>query len=143
MAIHHDQAHRAKLPRVGIDTGSERLTEQHHKDSCDATQIVQRYAQTGVLTHVKNIPGIYADLPDTLDYQWALETFRKASDAFAAIPASIREKFGHSPHRFLEAIHDPSNRPFFEEHGFFNTRTATKAPDGAVVVESVPPTPSA
>lgn len=139
MALHHDRKARVKRTRSGLDTGADTLTEQHHKDSCDATQIVQRYAQTGVLTHVKNIPGAFVDLPDQIDYQQALEAVQKGREAFHTLPATLRETFAHSPQRFLEALHDPSHQTFFEQHGILAKRMATQTPAGETIVETQPP----
>lgn len=83
------------------------LTKQSEAESCDINAIMQRYVNTGVLEHVRENAGRYADLPLQFDYQQAVHMVMESEKAFLAMPAPIRARFDNDPGRFLA---------FAEEH---------------------------
>jgi len=99
------------------------MTQQQYKDECDINHIMSRYMQTGELPRTKL--GVYGDFSDMPDYQTALNTVLQAQDAFASLPAQIRQRFGNDPGALLEFLHDPSNKGEAIELGLVNPTPTT------------------
>lgn len=91
-------------------TDTETLTEQHHKDGCDITKIVNQYDKTGLITHVNNATAEYGDFTEVNEYQESLTKVIKAQQAFDELPAHIRKKFANDPGEFFEFATDPKNQ---------------------------------
>lgn len=96
----------------------ESMTEQAHKDSCDIHHIMKQYEQHGMITHVNQHEGIYADLISYPDFQEAQNRIAEAISVFETIPAEIRQDFGNDPARFLDFIQNPANIEQIEAYGF-------------------------
>lgn len=94
--------------RVTLNTGDHMVTKQSHKDECDIHRILRQYQRTGIITHVQMARPTYTDLPDFNDYQSSLHTIMEAEEAFAALPASVRDRFGNDPANLLAAFQDGS-----------------------------------
>lgn len=94
-------------PRVTIDTGTVSRVKQSFKDETDINAIMARYIKTGVLDHIKENPGIYADLPVGADYQEALDIVIAAGEAFDELPGTVRRRFQNNAVQFLEFMDDP------------------------------------
>ncbi len=103
--------------RVSLDCGSVEVTKQSHKQECDIHTILRQYQKTGIITHLSNVPAVYADLPAVADYQEALNTLNAAEAAFADLPSSIRESFHNDPERLLAALNDPAQADKLRELG--------------------------
>lgn len=116
-----------KHPRVTLDCGDEMITKQAHKAECDIHNILKQYQRTGILTHVAASRPRYEDLPDTLDYQSALNSILAADQAFAALPAKLRDHFRNDPAAFLAAFTDPAQEGFLREHGLIHPKSDTPA----------------
>jgi phage internal scaffolding protein len=97
----------------------ELVTKQEFKDECDIYTILGTYARTGQLTHLNSMAGTFQDLPPDTDYQAAMNTIIQAQDAFAALPATIRDRYHNDPAEFLAAIDNPDERPYLTEQGVF------------------------
>lgn len=123
--------------RVTLNTGTEMVTKQSHKDECDIHRILRQYQRTGIITHVQSARPTYGDLPDAMDYQTSLHVIMEANEAFAALPSSVRERFANDPGQFLAAFEDPSQAEYLREMGFLKPvpseppRAAPDAPPGA------------
>ncbi|AXL15429.1 internal scaffolding protein [Microviridae sp.] len=73
-----DPGHAKKAQRKNANSGSDgktrphsldfsqevKLTKDSFKDECDVNRIVNRYAQTGLITHVQSGEPQYGDAPD-------------------------------------------------------------------------------
>lgn len=87
------------------------LTDQQYKDECDVNNIIKKYLQTGSVTHVRNAKeGVYADLTNLPSYHEAMGVVAKANEAFAEIPAAIRNRFNHNPQKLIDFLADPKNK---------------------------------
>lgn len=101
---------------VGIDPATGEImasmTKQSEMDACDIHNILKQYSPAGLqqLIAENTARGQYADLPDEVDFQQALNTVLEAEQAFASLPAKVRERFHNRPAEFLEFIADPSNQ---------------------------------
>lgn len=96
--------------RVRLDCSvTPSLTKQAFKDECDINNILKKYKNTGLLTHVQAARSRYADFTAVSDYQSALNAVLEAQDAFQDLPANIRERFNNDPMSFVSFIDNPAN----------------------------------
>jgi len=97
-------------------------TKQSHKDECDINNIIKQFKVTGMFNHVRNnaAQGVYTDLPEPVEFQEALNIVMGAENAFAMLPAKIRDEFGNDPQRFLAFTADPRNADRMAELGLTN-----------------------
>ena len=51
----------------------------------------------------------FVDFEETFDFQSSMNVIRAAEEAFAAMPADVRDRFQNDPGRFLEFANDASN----------------------------------
>jgi len=84
-------------------------TKQSFKDECDINNILQQYSATGMIRHMRNEQPRYADLPDDVDFQAAMNTVLQAESAFASLPSKVRNRFHNDPAEFLAFMSDPKN----------------------------------
>jgi len=121
------------------------MTKQSFVAECDINNIVREFTQHGMIEHInaKAAMGAFVDLPDTVDYQTALEIARQGQEAFELLPAQIRARFANDPARFLDFIQDPANQDEVIKLGLA-TDTRPPAPPPSppeTPPESPPPAP--
>lgn len=126
-------------PITGEVTTPPSRTKQSFLAECDINNIIRQYSQTGVITHIsaKASQGVYADLPDTIDFQESMNTVVKAQEAFASLPAAVRARFANEPSLFLEFMADPANLEEARKLGLLKAAQAT----GGVQGGNPPPAP--
>lgn len=103
--------------RVRTNVGDVSMTKQSCKDECDINKILKQYQRTGIITHISQQEARYVDLPSNVDYQFSMNTIMEAQDAFASLPAVVRDYFGNDPEKFLAAFGDPKMRPQLKDWG--------------------------
>ncbi|CRH92569.1 scaffolding protein [Chlamydia trachomatis] len=92
-------------PGITFDQPSQTL--QSFKDDADINCIIARFQNTGVLVDptvpVSRTPqfGDYSDLPT---YQEAQNVIVAANNAFNALSAKIRERFGNDPAAYFDFV---------------------------------------
>lgn len=118
---------------VSLDFKDPSLTRQADKDSCDVNRILARYAKDGVLTHVNNHPGVFADVAEiaVADYHDALNRVISAGQAFDALPSSVREFYRNDPALFLAAVEDGTLEPSLYKDLGITPHAEQKPPQGA------------
>lgn len=94
------------VSRLKFDDRS--LTKQASKQECDINFIINKFQQSGLLSHTRENPGQYADFEDT-DYHEAMNIVADANSMFESIPSSIRAKFENDPGKFLDFATNPDN----------------------------------
>lgn len=106
-------------PKTGELRTLPSMTKQEFKDQCDINKIVKEFTITGQISHIsaKAAQGAFLDLPKDLDYQTSLNTIIAAEDAFMALPAKVRDRFGNDPTEFLTFVTDPKNADELVELG--------------------------
>jgi len=105
-------------PKTSISfAGTESMTEQQHKDSCDIHNIMHKYRETGVITHVNQYEGTYCDMSNSVDYHTAQNIIAEANSMFETVPAFIRADFDNDPSRFLDFMQNPENASKISEYG--------------------------
>lgn len=88
------------------------MTKQSEMDACDIHNVLRQFSPAGLQQAISESQarGQYADLPDEIDYQAALNTVLEGERAFASLPARTRERFNNSPAAFLEFMADADNQ---------------------------------
>lgn len=109
------------------------MARQEFKDECDIYNILRQFQQTGVITRVQTAQPLWGELPDDIDFQAAMHTVMSANEAFASLPADVRNHFNNDPQAFLAAMYDSSREDELRGLGLLNAK-ATAPPD--------PPLPS-
>lgn len=110
--------------RVHPELTDDLVTKQSHKDECDIYKILKQYQRTGVLTHIAAQAPRYEDLPDSVDYQHAMNVMLAADASFASLPASVRNDYGNDPAEFLHAFETPEGRARLTDLGILKPRPA-------------------
>jgi len=82
---------------------------QQFKSECDINQIVAR-VRRGVPPRTIARQALYGDFSGVSDYRTALEHVRVANEAFMAIPAEIRLRFGNNPDQLHQFLLNPDNK---------------------------------
>lgn len=103
--------------RLQTPVGEHSLAKQSAKDECDINKILKTYERTGVITHGNAQEGRYEDLPSPVEYQEAMNQVIAAQEAFAALPAHIRARYGNDPATLLRAFEDPAEWPELQRLG--------------------------
>lgn len=93
------------------------MTEQHHRDDVKIQSILKKYAQTGVISHVKEYQGTYMNVPNGLDYQEAQNIIAEAASLFESVPAHIRQDFANDPAQFIDFMQNSENKEAIEAYG--------------------------
>lgn len=106
-------------------------TKQSFKKSCDINEIVARYVKTGFMDHVRENPGIFADVSKIQDYQGMVSTIRSAQESFEQLPPELRSRFSNDPGKLIEFIADKSNLPEAIKLGLVPEPPAPKVVDAA------------
>lgn len=153
------------LDRTVCDTeiDPETETQQSFVDECDINQIVARFQQTGIFTHLSKYEGDYGEFTDVTDYQTAMNVVTMANEMFLELPSSVRERFLNDPARFLSFVDDPANQDEMVKMGLSRIRdksdtdrivdalrsrdgdqsTLARSPDSEVGVKGASPSDSA
>lgn len=93
--------------KEGITFTQPSATMQNFKDDADINCIISRFETTGVLVDptvpVSRVPqfGDFSELPS---FQEAQNVMVVANNAFNALPATIRERFGNDPANYFTFV---------------------------------------
>lgn len=112
--------------RVQTQTLGDSLTKQSDRHEADINVILSRYIQTGDERHLIKAQGVFADVSAIGDYEACLEVVEEASEAFADLPANIREAYGNDPAMLIAAVLDPNEHKRLEELGVLTPKAAAK-----------------
>lgn len=129
--------------RVYAPHSDELMTKQSFKAECDIHNIIKQYQRTGVIQHIAAKQASFLNLPDPLDFQQSLSLVMQAEDSFADLPASVRDRFGNDPQRFLAAFQDPAMEKELRELGLILPAPAPRPPDPQTAPASPPSPPPA
>lgn len=86
------------------------MTKQSFKEEVDINEIMKR-AQNGmdISSQVRERIAQYGDFTQIGSYQEALNTVKRAQDAFYVLDANVRERFMNDPGRMISFLQDPAN----------------------------------
>lgn len=123
-----------------VETGEETQVKQSFKDECDINVIVERNKKTGMITHVRQGEPMFGDFAEISSYEESLQTVIAAENAFAELPAAIRDRFMNNPAEFVRFANDPSNQDAMVEMGLatYNENKKTAGTPPAVTSEPSP-----
>ena len=116
--------------RVQFNCVGESMTKQSFRDEVNVNNIMRKYRESGLLTHVNEHQGRYGDFLSAPDYHTAMNSVVKAQEMFDELPADIRKQFANDPMLFLEYVQDPENEDGMRELGLLPERPKEEAPDG-------------
>lgn len=85
------------------------LTQQQFAVECDINTIVTRFGLTGELPSNVAMP-VSGDFTGISDFHSAMNIVAQANEAFMALPASVRQRFGHDPQQLMAFVEDDNNR---------------------------------
>lgn len=94
------------------------FTQQHFREECDINNILDRYAQTGIVPERHG--AFYGDFSEGLEYREALDRLNSTQAEFDALPARTRDFFGNNPAKFLDFVSNPENKPYFATIGLID-----------------------
>lgn len=128
----------AESLRTGQDDGGmPSLTVQDQREDADINVILKRFGITGELPVSQRVPLEIVDVDEVLDYRTCVDRVMNANKAFAAQPASVRNRFNNDPAAFVEFFMDDANREEAEKLGLVAPRAqALGAPIAAPAASS-------
>lgn len=91
-------------------------TEQAHAQAADINTIMLRYERSGLLPQ-KAEGARYGDFSGVVDYHSAVESVRRADEAFMSLDPRVRARFENDPGKLLEFLSDEGNRKEAEDLG--------------------------
>lgn len=87
-------------------------TKQQFLEQCDINTIVKQFTKAGMLDQLMRVQatGALQVLPDSLEFQEALNLVIQAERTFADLPSKLRNRFENDPSQFLQFMQDPANQ---------------------------------
>ena len=102
--------------RVQTVNDGESLTVQSEARQADIRQIIRRYAEVGILDHLKEVELRYADVSEFTDLGDALRQAKEAEKQFLKLPSKVRELFNHDVAEWLDTAHDKEKQDALHPH---------------------------
>lgn len=98
--------------RLQITFTEPSLTQTEFAEEADINFIMSKYTYDDIASYVASNPPStnYLDLSDPVDFQLNMDSINSANEAFADLPAKVRDRFNNNPLSFLEFVHDENNR---------------------------------
>lgn len=131
-----NQARSSTLGVVVFDP-EEDLAKQDGKDDADINTIIKRYYSQGLVPKPGKTP-YFADVSEGFDYQTALNSVRAVQYSFGALPAEIREEFGHDAGRLARWLENPNNAHRAAELGLLNPEATERILRPPAPVDTTP-----
>lgn len=105
-------------------------TKQEFKEESDINNVIKKFKQTGMVTHVSAMKAQYGDFSDITSYKEAVDLVHESNDSFQALSSSIRKRFENDPEKLMEFIMNPENKEEAEKLGLLQkVETPVKNPD--------------
>jgi len=97
--------------RITIDCGKSR-TKQSFRDECDINFIMDKWKRTGEIpaASVGKMRPKYGDFSNPNDYMEACNRVLDANEAFASLPAFLRDRFANEPANLIAFLSDSNNQ---------------------------------
>lgn len=107
----------------------EGLTKQEFAKETDINYIMERYRVTGQLPiGAAAHEAVFADVSEMGSFADTLMRVHAAEDAFAALPADLRTRFGNNPVNLVEFLQDDNNREEAVKLGLIAKKEEPQAP---------------
>lgn len=117
--------------RVSTRNTEPSKTDQQFAKECDVNQIMANAKKGMISNHVRNSPGVYADVSEIPDLLECMEIMTTAQRDFDQLPAKTRERFGNSPVQLVDFLNDSANDDEAVKMGF-KTRPKPSPLDEAI-----------
>ena len=96
--------------RIQSENSEPTMTQQQFKDECDINNILRKHGHDPVaFSALTRQGGMYADFSNITEYREMLDAVIYADQAFSALPAHLRARFGNDPSQLLDFIQDKNN----------------------------------
>lgn len=113
--------------RVQTVVVGETRTKRAMARETDVNYIMDRFQESGVITHRNQYEGTYGDYSNVPgDFHAAMNLVVNAQEMFMTVPSSIRSKFRNDPGAFLDFVNDPKNEDEMREMGLLRPKQITK-----------------
>lgn len=124
----------------------ENPTQQHLHDATDVNKILARHDRDNVLQIIatNEARAVYGDFTQINEFQEAANLIRSATEAFEALPATLRRRFGNDPGVYMEFCSNPENLPEMRRLGIAEpapAENASVAPQEASAMPNPPGQP--
>lgn len=97
----------APPPKAASPHGGVSLTDASALKDTDMMTILRRFNAGD--NSVVNSLGVFGDFSEVGDFANVMETARRAREDFAALPASVRDRFGNDPVALVNFLSDSAN----------------------------------
>lgn len=104
------------------------MTKQSMAKDCDVNEIVKRFDRTGLITHLQQSEGVFADVSELGSYQDAIMTVREAQESFLSLPSGLRSHFGNDPASYVQWAASATAEERTELYNSITGRDRTAAP---------------
>lgn len=94
-------------PKVDSPSGDVSLTDSQYLGDCDINNIIKRYTK-GDMSAVRS-GGVFGDVSGLGDFRECMEKVRNANEAFASLPAEVRDRFSSDPALLIDFLRDSKN----------------------------------
>lgn len=94
-------------PRPASPHGGISLTDASALPDTDILTVVRRY-NAGDASVVREV-GNFGDFSECQDFASMMERVREARERFAALPATLRDRFGNDPAALVKFVSDSAN----------------------------------
>lgn len=96
---------------------AEGRTKSEFKQECDVNRVLGKWRQHGFIEHVTKAQAVYGDFTNVGDYMSAMLRVQAAQEAFATLPARVRDHVDNDPAKFIDWALNPENRDELEQFG--------------------------
>jgi bifunctional DNA-binding transcriptional regulator/antitoxin component of YhaV-PrlF toxin-antitoxin module len=103
--------------RVMTVNNTPSLTDQSQKDQTIAKNIIKHYVKTGLITHLNQEAGKFADVSEVKSLYENMSKVKQVERYFMDLPSELRAKFDNDPQKMLEVIVDPAQEELQKELG--------------------------
>lgn len=105
------------------------MTDAQYTEDTDVNDIMRRYQKTGLITHVSQKQGIYADVSEVPDLLQANEISRQTMEHFMRLPSDVRLKFNNNPEEMVTFLRNPQNIEEARTLGLIKPKTVVQKND--------------
>jgi hypothetical protein len=120
--------------KVSTENKKPSMTDQSYKDQVDAKNVIKSFVKTGLITHLNQVAGQYADVSEIESLYESMTKVKQAENFFYQLPAEIRKQLKNDPQEMLKVLKDPSKEEikkdlFPEEKVLTDDQLAPDHPD--------------
>lgn len=94
---------------AGLTCPEPSRTKQSFAEECDFNNVMNKWAQSGLIPNLNTREPIYADVSHMTDYHSSLELIRSAQEQFYSLPSHLRDRFNNDPAQLLAFIQNDAN----------------------------------